>query len=197
MQASLLIGTVLVVLAGLAWRWIRRYQERRQAAEAREAAFLASLAAVREGDAVGPRAARPAAASGGRPLEGAASGPGPQPRAYLKSSEAQVYRALQGALPEVSIFPRGSLRRVLGPDGLAKDIRVDFVLCDRDLVTRGVVDLENPQEARALVEFKAERLTQARIAYVRWDLGHPLSRELLRAQILEPAWVSGTARVQP
>ncbi|MDY0012173.1 MAG: DUF2726 domain-containing protein [Rhodocyclaceae bacterium] len=186
MAAFLVLVAVAVGLGWLVWRTVRRAREARRAAEEREAVFLASLATPRpvprEDKTVptllAPRIdVLPPAADAGLARAG---------RPYLSRAEGLIFRALKEAFPVLNVFPRASLRRVLGGEALAKDLRVDFVVCGADLTTRAVVDLARAEEARAVADFKAERLTRAGVGYLRVDGQQPPSADELRLAL--QAW---------
>jgi len=89
--------------------------------------------------------------------------------AYLSAPSAVAFRLLKTALPGHEIFPRASLRRILGPLAPAKDLTVDFVVCAADFRPVAVVDLVAPDDLPPVVALKAERLAAAGLAYARWD----------------------------
>lgn len=168
-----------LALAGfIAWmifRARRRLRQATQEAAEREAAFLQDLAVAR---ARSPGDEVPA----GQPLRPAALVPAPDiPRgpvpnrgrggglAYLSAESGRTFRLLRAALPDHEVFPRASLRRILGPHAPGKDLKVDFVVCSADFHPVAVVDLVGPEDLPPVIALKAERLAAAGVTYVRWE----------------------------
>lgn len=184
---------VAIALAGfIAWALLRARRRMRQAsaeAAAREAAFLQDLAAAGVRRPVEPArsgpAARPAA-----PVAAPEHSPGPAPQpgrggglAYLSAEGGRTFRLLRTALPEHEVFPRASLRRILGPLAPGKDLGVDFVVCSADFRPVAVVDLVSAEDLPPVVALKSERLAAAGVAYARWD-GQALPSPARAAEIL-------------
>lgn len=170
-----------LALAGfVAWMILRARRRLRQAtqeAAEREAAFLQDLAAAGVQRPGGPLPA-------GLPVRPAAPGPGPGPDippapapnrslggglAYLSAESGRTFRLLKTALPDHEIFPRASLRRILGPHAPGKDLKVDFVVCSADFHPLAVVDLMGPEDLPPVIALKTERLAAAGVTYVRWE----------------------------
>lgn len=170
----------LACFIGFALRRLRvRRQRLREAALAREAAFVASLRGdfgkaidgdhaaassvprhdpARRGRAVDERAVVAAL-----PIRG-------NPPAYLSSRQLSVYRLLRDAAPEVDVFVRAYLHWLVGKGAGEKALQLDFVCCDHRSQPRMVIDLIRDADEPAVCEFKRERLAAAGIVYLRWDV---------------------------
>lgn len=180
------------------WRLYDKRRTAREAGVAREAALLAEMAvfkgvgggvadAAGRGRPVSPASGQPAGAQAPRPAvqrpevqrpELAPAGV-PEGRAqerlqaatgaYLSRRQTLVYRLLRLAWAEGEVFPRASLRGVLGPDAVGKDLRLDFVLCDQALRVVAAVDVVRDGDLSAVEQLKREKLGAAKIVYLRLD----------------------------
>lgn len=168
MVSVLLVVSVIAVVVWLLLRARSKLHQASEDARARELAFMENLGRQQERAPQGaPAALAPAALV---PLPASASAVGAAPAGtYLSEPSARAFRLLKSALPGHEIFPRGSLRRVLGPLAPGKDLKVDFVLCSADLRPVAVVDLAAPDDLAPVIALKAERLAAAGVAYARWD----------------------------
>lgn len=161
------VGVVAVVI----WLLLRARNKLRQASEqarARELAFMEGLGRQQERVPPAAPAALAPAPLALSPASASAAAAAPS-GAYLSEPSARAFRLLKSALPGHEIFPRGSLRRVLGPLAPGKDLEVDFVLCSADLRPVAVVDLVAPDDLAPVIVLKAERLAAAGVAYARWN----------------------------
>lgn len=173
---QVLIVAVLLAAAGwLAWRIRTNLRRVREEARAREAAFLQELADARRAGVQRPPLAT------GKPLppespptgSGASSPPalppskGPLP--YLAGHQAKAFALLKAGVPGHEIFPRASLRSLLGAHALGKDLTLDFVICTPALRPIAVVDLITQEDMAPVVALKSERLAAAGLRYVRWE----------------------------
>ncbi len=169
MGSIMMVVVVLGVGFWLALRARNSLKRQQEDAAEREKAFLATLASA-------PSEPSPIGGSG----EGLARGPAvrqtalasPIPQqgvSYLSTEAGLVFRMLKSACPADEVFPRGSLRRILGPAALGKDIRVDFVVCTPDFKPKAVVDIARPDDLPAVIALKKERLAAAGVSYGRWD----------------------------
>jgi hypothetical protein len=186
----MLTTLVAIALAGfIAWTLLRARRRLREAsseAAAREAAFLQDLASAGVARPAEPTRADPPAGPVAVPEP--APGPAPKPGrggglAYLSAEGGRAFRLLRTALPDHEVFPRASLRRILGPLAPGKDLRVDFVVCSADFRPVAVVDLVGAEDLPPVVALKSERLAAAGVAYARWD-GQALPSPARAAEIL-------------
>lgn len=175
MSFLLLVG-LLGFIGWLVFRARGRLRRAEDEARAREAAFLQDLAQARSEVPARPAAGRAAAPGGAavpaspEPVTGGGAGvSGPGGVAYLSAESARTFRLLRTALPDHEIFPRASLRRILGPLAPGKDLKVDFVVCSAEFHPVAVVDLAGPEDMPPVVALKSERLAAAGVTYARWD----------------------------
>jgi len=185
-----LVGLLCVVGFPL-YRIVGRRKRLREAAQAREAAFMASLrgefgsppeagaALAAEQPAVptySPNIAPKGEAAAGEPRT-AASVPGKPRPAYLSARQLQVFRLLRDAASARHVFARSYLHWLVGAAAGEKPHRLDFVCCDSHAMPRLVIDLVRDEDVPAVCEFKRERLAAAGIRYLRWDCGSLPGRE--------------------
>lgn len=181
----------LACFVGFALHRLRaRRQHLREAAQSREAAFLASL----RGDLVkggnSPRvAASPASrddpvgwertATAGATIE--ASRKTGAPPAYLSDHQLRVYRLLRDAAPGVDVFARAYLHWLVDGEAGEEALRLDFVCCDHRSKPRVVIDLVRDGDSSAVGGIKRERLAAAGITYLQWDIARlPKRDEIIR-----------------
>lgn len=174
MVQILIFMVILGALGWLGWRSWANVRRAREAAKAREEAFLRALASGQSGE---PKL--PFELPGDRPsltpLQGApapinrgdSAGGGLAP--YLVGAHAKAFGRLKATLPNHEIFPRASLRMVLGPHAVGKDLGLDFVICSPSLRPVAVVDLVTGEDLPPVVALKTERLAAAGLRYIRWD----------------------------
>jgi len=186
-MVSFLLAVGLIGFVG--WLILRARGRLRRAtdeARAREAAFLQDLAAAQAGVRPPPVPTGPASPppTSGPPLAApAGTSTAAGGATYLAAEAARTFRLLKAALPDHEVFPRASLRRILGPHAPGKDLEVDFVVCSADFHPVAVVDLVGPDDLPPVVALKSERLAAAGVAYFRWD-GQALPSATRVAEIL-------------
>jgi hypothetical protein len=168
MMSFLLMVGVIGFVGWLLWRARNKLRRTEEEARARETAFVQNLGLSSERASQAAPVALVAAPMA--PVAVAAASAGATPAgAYLSAQNARAFRLLKTALPQHEIFPRGSLRRILGPLAPGKDLKVDFVVCSAEFRPVAVVDLVAPDDLPPVVALKTERLAAAGVAYARWD----------------------------
>jgi hypothetical protein len=172
MMSFLLTAGILALFGWLILRVRSKLRQAREAALAREAAFLGDLGGAQARVSPAASTARRTTEGAGLPRGTAGAAAGVRlAAAYLSPAAGGALRHLRAALPEHEIFPRASLQRILGPLAPGKDLEVDFLVCDLSFRPVAVVDLMGPEDLPPVVALKAERLAAAGVAYARWDGG--------------------------
>lgn len=177
-----------------AYRMVVRRRHLREAAQAREEAFIASLRgsvavpsaglaeaaladvrqtprhAVAATELPSPGVAMPAGRVAGRRLP-----------AYLSARQLKVFRLLRECAPGSAVFARGYLHWLVGASAGEKPQRLDFVCCDEGATPRVVIDLIRDTDEPAAWKFKRERLEAEGLSYLRWDPERLPAREEVAA----------------
>lgn len=169
MVSFLVVAGVVGVVGWLVLRARGKFRRAAEEARAREAEFLQHLAVLGNPPAEEPPSVKPAVASvdGAQPVASRVTTAGRV--GYLSMEHGRAYRLLRVALPDHDVFPRASLRRILGPLAPGKDLRVDFVICAGEFRPVAVVDLIGAEDLPPVVALKSERLAAAGVGYARWD----------------------------